>query len=103
MTVQSTYPHISSPEGEPARLTRRPRTRVAQIAMDFLGHGWSVEEMCRQHPDLTPAEIHAAMTYYWDHREEIDREIRDEWGLADGQAQDRQQPAVAARLKTLRG
>ena len=103
MTVQATYPHISSPEGEPARLARRPRIRVAQIAMDYLAHGWSVEEMCRQHPDLTPAEVHAAMTYYWDHRVEIDQEIRDEWKAADEQAQSRQEPDVALRLKSRQG
>ena len=24
--------------------------------MDYLSHGWSPDEMCRQHPYLTPAE-----------------------------------------------
>ena len=52
-----------------------PRVRVAQIAMDYLAYGWSVDEMCRQHSYLTPAEAHAAMAYYFDHQEEIDREI----------------------------
>jgi hypothetical protein len=45
------------------------------IALDYLEYGWSAEEMCRQHPYLTPAEAHAAMAYYYDHRDEIDREI----------------------------
>ena len=44
--------------------------------MDHLVLGWSVEEMCRQHPYLMPAEAHAAMAYYWDHKERIDDEIR---------------------------
>jgi hypothetical protein len=44
--------------------------------MDYLAHGWSAEEMCRQHPYLTPAEAHAAMAYYYDHAEEIDQEIK---------------------------
>jgi hypothetical protein len=34
--------------------------------------------MCRHHPYLTPAEAHAAMAYYFDHQEEIDREIQKE-------------------------
>ncbi len=79
MTVQVAYPHLETPPGEPARLRRLPRVRVAQIAMDWLAHGWSVEEMCRQHPYLTPAEAHAAMAYYFDHQEQIDAEIRAEW------------------------
>jgi uncharacterized protein (DUF433 family) len=74
-----TYPHIQKLAGEPARLTSHPRIRVAQIVMDYLSYGWSVEEMCRQHPYLTPAETHAAMGYYFDHQSEIDQEIRIEW------------------------
>jgi hypothetical protein len=47
--------------------------------MDYLAHGWSVDEICRQHPYLKPAEAHAAMGYYFDHQEEIEREISQEW------------------------
>ncbi len=79
MSVRVTYPHIDKTDGEPARLQRIPRIRVSQIAMDYLAHGWSPDEMCRQHPYLLPAEAHAAMTYYFDHQDEIDREIQEEW------------------------
>jgi uncharacterized protein (DUF433 family) len=65
-------------DGEPARLRRVPRVRVAQIVVDYLAHGWSPDEMCRQHPYLLPAEAHAAMAYYFDHQEEIDAEIEQE-------------------------
>ncbi len=78
MSVDTTYPHIKKPAGESARLRRSPRVRVARIAMDYLAYGWSPDEMCRQHPDLTKAEAHAAMAYYSDHQEEIDAEIRAE-------------------------
>ncbi|MCI0641250.1 MAG: DUF433 domain-containing protein [Gemmataceae bacterium] len=43
--------------------------------MDYLAHGWSVEEICYQYPHLRPAEVFAAMGYYYDHKEEIDAEI----------------------------
>lgn len=56
-----------------------PRIRVAQIVMDYIAYGWSVEEICRQHPYLNLSEAHAAMGYYFDHQEEIDQEIREEW------------------------
>jgi Protein of unknown function (DUF433) len=73
------YPHIEKAENQPARLQRLPRIRVAQIVMDYLTYGWSVEEICRQHLYLTLAEAHAAMGYYFDHQEEIDQEISQEW------------------------
>jgi len=79
MSVSVAVPHIEKAECEPARLIRLPRIRVAQIVMDYLAHGWSVDEICRQHPALTPAEAHASMLYYWDNQAEIDAEIREEW------------------------
>jgi uncharacterized protein (DUF433 family) len=79
MSSVVTYPHIERPDGEPARLQRVPRVRVAQIVMDYLAHGWSPDEMVRQHPYLRPAEAHAAMAYYFDHQDEIDQEIETEW------------------------
>jgi len=73
------YPHIIKNDHQSARLQRLPRIRVAQIVMDYLAYGWSVEEMCRQHPYLTYSEAHATMGYYFDHQEEIDQEIKQEW------------------------
>ena len=71
--------------GEPARLQRVPRVRIAQIATDYLAHGWSADEMCRQHPYLEHAEVHSAMAYYFDHLEEINAEIQAEWDEATSQ------------------
>ena len=79
MSVGLTYPHIESSPGQPARLRRAPRVRVAQIAMDYLAYGWSADEICRQHRYLTPAEAHAALAYYFDHQAQIDAEINAEW------------------------
>lgn len=88
-----TYPHIHKTAGEPARLVSHPRVRVAQIVMDYLAYGWSVEEMCRQHAYLTLAETHAAMGYYFDHQAEIDEEIRAEWQqMQTDQAADQRSP-----------
>jgi uncharacterized protein (DUF433 family) len=73
-----TSAHIEKIDGQPARLSRLPRIRVAQIAMDYLAHGWSPDEMCRHHSHLMPAEAYAAMAYYYDHQAEIDAEIEAE-------------------------
>ena len=75
MTVATAYPHIEKVEGNPARLKRLPRIRVAQIAMDYLNHGWSADEVVLHYPHLKLAEVRSGMAYYFDHREEIDREI----------------------------
>lgn len=83
MALELQYPHIEKLEGEPARLQRNPRVRVAQLVIDYLAYGWSPDEMCRQHSYLTPAEAHAAMAYYFDHQAEVDTEIRAELDAFD--------------------
>jgi Protein of unknown function (DUF433) len=99
MTSQVVYPHIKKPDGEPAYLQRLPRVRVAQIVMDYLAYGWSVEEMCRQHPYLRPSEAYAAMGYYFDFQEEIDSEIRSEWKQAQREKTLTLDSPFAARMR----
>ena len=103
MPTLLTYPHIEKPDGEPARLERLPRVRVAQIVMDYLGHGWSADEIHRQHPHLSLAEIHAALGYYFDHADEIEAEIETEWREAERTATSAPAPAFLARLRQARG
>ncbi|ABA21347.1 Protein of unknown function DUF433 [Trichormus variabilis ATCC 29413] len=93
------YPHIEKSDNQPARLQRLPRIRVAQIVMDYLAYGWSVEEMCRQHPHLTHAEAHAAMGYYFDHQQEIDQEIQEEWEQVKGIIKQSAQTPFYSRMK----
>jgi len=79
MPLEATYPHIVKESGQPARLEGHARTRVAMIVTDYLWRGWSAEEIALKCPHLKLAEVHAAMTYYFDHREEIDQELATEY------------------------
>jgi hypothetical protein len=99
MSVEISYPHIEKAAGESARLQRLPRIRVAQLVMDYLAHGWSPDEMCRQHPYLRPAEAHAAMTYYFDHQTEIDSEIEAEWQQVEQERAGANRSPFYVRLK----
>lgn len=102
MASEITYPHIVKPDGEPARLERVPRIRVAQLVVDYLAYGWSAEEMCRQHPYLNLAEAHAAMAYYYDHQEEIDREIQQEQERVGREKDQTPQSRPVARMQAER-
>jgi uncharacterized protein (DUF433 family) len=53
-------------------------TKVLEVILDHLAHGWSVEEIHFQHPHLSPAQIHAAFVYYYEHQEEMDRLISEQ-------------------------
>ena len=52
-------------------------TKVIEVALDRLAHGWSPEEIYFQHyGGLSLAQIHAALSYYYDHQPEFDAEIQ---------------------------
>jgi uncharacterized protein (DUF433 family) len=99
MTLQVAYPHVERSADGVAVLKAHPRIRVAQIAMDYLAHGWSAEEMCRQHPYLSLAEAHAALLYYLDHQDEIDAEIRAEWEHLERESAIRPLSRIWSRIK----
>ncbi|MBI3249026.1 MAG: DUF433 domain-containing protein [Deltaproteobacteria bacterium] len=50
------------------------RFPVSSIVQDYR-RGLSVEEILREFPQLMPAEVHDALSYYYDHRPEIEQEI----------------------------
>src|SRR5881296_3506973 len=51
-------------------------TKVIEVAMDQIAHGWSAEEIHFQHPHLSLGQIHAALGYYYDHKTEFDTQIQ---------------------------
>ena len=53
----------------------RTNIKVIEVVMDKLAHGSSPEEMHFQHPHLSLAQIHAALSYYYDHQAQIDLHI----------------------------
>lgn len=55
------------------------QVKVIEIALDKLTHGSSPEEMHFQYPHLSLAQIHAALSYYYDHQLEMDAEIQRRW------------------------
>jgi len=50
-------------------------TKVVEVVLDKMAYGWSPEEMHRQHPHLSMAQIHAALSYYYEHQADVDADI----------------------------
>jgi uncharacterized protein (DUF433 family) len=99
MTTGTGYPHITKESGAPARLENHSRTRVSLIVADYLARGLGPEDLVRHYPYLTLAEVHAAMTYYHDHREEIDAEIQAELDQCDHDADANRRSPVWQKLQ----
>src|SRR4051812_37499366 len=58
------------------------RITVANIAIWHERQGKSADEIAAEY-DLTLADVHAALAYYFDHREEIDQSIREGEAFAE--------------------
>ena len=78
MTTKGLDRHITATAGTlggKARVTGH-RISVQDIAIWHDRLGKSVDEICADY-GLSLAEVHAALAYYYDHRDDIDRHIKE--------------------------
>lgn len=59
------------------------RIKVQHIAVWYERQALSPDEIVSAYPHLTLSDVHAALAYYYDHRDEIDEDIREGRRLAD--------------------
>jgi uncharacterized protein (DUF433 family) len=70
------YPHISIDANGTARIGDS-RYKVLHLAGEHYHGGWAAEEILRQHPDLRPEEVYAALTYFYDHYDDMVRQLKE--------------------------
>ncbi len=77
-----TYEHVQiDAKGTP--VISGTTMKVVELVMAQMAYGWSPEELHFQHPYLTLGQIHSALAYYWDHKEELDADIEHRWQYAE--------------------
>lgn len=72
--MRTRYEHITLNEDRVPSITGTTM-KVVELVVEQRAYGWSPEELHFQHPYLTLGQIHSALAYYWDHRDELDRDI----------------------------
>lgn len=93
----TTYTHIEiQSDGVP--YLSGTRTKVLEIALDRIAHHWDADEIRRQHPHLSLGQIHAALSYYFDHKEELDTQIDEQLRLVSGLRSSSGESLVAKKL-----
>lgn len=85
MSTATEYPHLTIDDGD-VRIGQT-RYRVRDLAAEHYHYGWSAEEILRQHPDLRPEEVYAALTYFYDHADQILAEIEEAAAVAEQKRQ----------------
>lgn len=59
------------------------RIRVQDIYVWHELQGLSADEIASRFPQLTMADVYAALSYYWDHRAEIQRQMDEETAFVE--------------------
>ena len=79
LAERTEHPYIVSQEdfcgGSP--VIRGTKFPVRTVVNYVLQQGISPEELVREFSHLTLAQVYDALSYYYDHKESIDKEIRD--------------------------
>jgi uncharacterized protein (DUF433 family) len=52
------------------------KVKVTEVVLDKIAYGSSPEEIHFQHPNLSLAQIHGALTYYYENQDKVDEQIR---------------------------
>jgi len=75
--------------------------KVVEVVLDKRAYGWSPEETHEQHPDLSLAQIHAALSYYYDNQQAIDAYIEQQLKWVEAMAAQAGDSPVRKRLRAL--
>lgn len=75
--------------------------KVIEVVLDKLAHGSSPEEIHFQHPHLSLAQIHAALSHYYDHQEAFDAEIEQDLAEVEGMAALASDSPLRKRLRAM--
>ena len=58
-------------------IVKGTRTKVIDIAVRYELMGFGPDQIIEQYPHLTLAQIHDALSYYFDHKTSLDKEYRE--------------------------
>lgn len=70
MSITSPYPPLQADESGTMYI-RGTRYKVLHLAAEHYVHGWTAEELMRQHPDLVPEQVYAALAFFYEHHAEL--------------------------------
>ena len=77
-------------------------TKVVEVVLDKMAYGWSPEEMHRQHPHLSMAQIHSALAYYYEHQDEVDADIERRYRYVEELRAQQPDSPLRQRLQSLK-
>lgn len=95
-TVGTDCAHVELRDGVP--YIAGTATKVRMVAVNHLAFGWDGRELRDQMPHLTLGQVYAALSYYHDHRDEIDADIDEGERMAEALRPKLENPQARADL-----
>jgi uncharacterized protein (DUF433 family) len=98
----ATYIEVrSNRAGQPRAYITGTRVRVQDVYALAEIQGKSPDEIVQALPHLSLSQVHAALSYFFDHRDEILRELREDEQLVAGVASQLGDGPLAKKLKSV--
>ena len=99
MTItDSEYKHIQLDERN-VPIIAGTTMKVIELIEAQQAYGWSPEEIHFQHRYLTMSQIHSALAYYWDHKEELDADLERRFQYVENLRQQSGESPLAKKLR----
>ena len=93
------YPHIFLNSQDVPRV-EGTTLKVIELVLAQRSYGWTAEEIQINHRYLSMGQVYAALAYYWDNREILDRDIERRETIVQQQEQAAGESMFAARLRS---
>ena len=73
--------------------------KVVELVTSVHAYGWSPEELHFQYPHLSMSQIYSALAYYWEHKEEIDTDMKQRLEYSEKMHLEAGESTLAKRLR----
>ena len=73
--------------------------KVVELITSVQAYGWSPEELHFQYPHLSMSQIYSALAYYWEHKEEIDIDMKRRFEYSEKLRLETGESTLAKRLR----
>jgi len=73
--------------------------KVVELVTSVQAYGWSPEELHFQYPHLSMSQIYSALAYYWEHKAEIDADMKRRFEYSEKLRQDAGESTLVKRLR----
>ncbi|MFL6233732.1 MAG: hypothetical protein ACJ76N_11405 [Thermoanaerobaculia bacterium] len=96
--AETTYRHIVLDDNG-FSIINGANIKIVELVAEVQTHGLSPEELCYQLSHLSLDQVYSAFACYWDHKEEVDRDLERRAQLAEELRRELSQPPLVAKLK----